>query len=63
MKASATERTFHDCEDRVVLDKAVHQQDGRRSCVHVVMNQSTLFGTEAAEIVAALPTRGMRRRR
>jgi hypothetical protein len=46
----------------VIVKEPVYQQDGPRCCVHVVMEESALFGTEAAEIVTAMPAAGTTRR-
>jgi hypothetical protein len=40
----------------VVADEPMHEQDRRRGRVHAVMEEATLFGTKAAEIVTAMPS-------
>ncbi len=63
LEAAPSERTFHHGEDRVVVDDPVHQQDRRLGRVHVVMDESTLFRGEAADLSVAAPIGGASRRR
>lgn len=53
LEPAAPKRVLHHRKDCVVVDDSVHEHDRRLGCVYPIMEQSTLFGAEAAQIMTA----------
>jgi hypothetical protein len=61
LEPAAPKRAFQDGENRVIVNEPVHHQDWRGGRCYVVVEESTLFGSESAEIVTAMLSAGTSR--